>query len=353
MRWPRLTIGLKLGTAAALAASTGCAKLVVHKIPVESRIEGHDHVDGFRYYLSRPYVVVKKPVLVSTQQSLVAAVEEVSPAPTGQASTSSLRARKIRFLDGPRAGETVSLADLEVTSPGSSAVRRLSDNEVASLQGAIRDEAVQRTAAAAPAAAQTAQDSGGNALQSNTANLGDVQFKTFSGYDPTKPPGKTVNLTGDIDVVFLPDLDEQYAMKSKNFLSKSSFAAVFKDGWQLTDVQAEHDSTPVAIELLNTISKAVNAAQTIASAGLTSGGGGTPATKDFSGSLSKKTQDGKDISLYYLTTNTYIKPGIYRINKPWEAEAGAPMPVGCGLLAKLGLTQVIEVQLNLIAKPGS
>src|SRR5262249_17233135 len=151
-----------------------------------------------------------------------------------------------------------------------------SDAEVERLKESVRDQAVRR-AAAQDDGAQGAMDATTNGqVTSDTTNLHDVQLKAISGFDPSAARPKSVILNGDIDVVFLPDLDEQYAMKSKNFLSKSAFGVVFKDGWQLTDVQAEHDSTPVAIELLNTISKAVDAAKTIATAGLSAGGGPAP-----------------------------------------------------------------------------
>jgi hypothetical protein len=330
-----------------LAGATGCAKLEVKKIPIENRIEGHDHVDGFRYYLSRPYVVVKNPVPVSTQQALVTVVE---PAPRAGSAAGADRATTIRFLDGPHAGQAVRLHDLAVTSPGSPGLRRLSDAEVAALEHAVRDEAVQR--AQAPAAAGSDQSGASDALTANTESLQAAPFATFSAFDPTKPRGRSIGtLAGDIDVVFLPDLDEQYAVQSKNFLSKSTFGLVFKNGWELTDVSAEHDSTPVAIELLNTISKAVDAAKTIAGAGL----GAPAAVPGVAADVAAETRattgrPGETVRLYYLTLTTYLKPGLYRINKPWEVEGRASPPVGCGLLAQLGLTTVTEVQLNLLTK---
>jgi hypothetical protein len=50
-------------TAALLA---GCANVKVHKVDVQDRIDGKDqHVKGFRYYLTRPYLVVARRVPVS------------------------------------------------------------------------------------------------------------------------------------------------------------------------------------------------------------------------------------------------------------------------------------------------
>src|SRR5262245_14525717 len=47
--------------------TVGCANVKVNKVDVQARIEGQDHhVHGFRYYLTRPYIVVSRRVPVST-----------------------------------------------------------------------------------------------------------------------------------------------------------------------------------------------------------------------------------------------------------------------------------------------
>jgi hypothetical protein len=48
-----------------------------------------------------------------------------------------------------------------------------------------------------------------------------------------------------------------------------------------------------------------------------------------------------------LIQRTYIKPGVYRLNKPWEVQGGPGVePVGCGLLARLGLPTVVEIDFR-------
>jgi hypothetical protein len=61
--WCRsITVAAALGSVA--AGCFGCSNLVVKKVPVDDRIAGTDCQQGFRYYLNRPYLVVKKPILV-------------------------------------------------------------------------------------------------------------------------------------------------------------------------------------------------------------------------------------------------------------------------------------------------
>ena len=55
-----------------------------------------------------------------------------------------------------------------------------------------------------------------------------------------------------------------------------------------------------------------------------------------------------DVNIYKLVQTTYIKPGLYRLNKPWET--GQPLPTGCGFLAKLGLATITTVELKPVTK---
>ena len=55
--------GRWVGGLMAAAAAAGCANVHVKKVPVELRAAGQDHhVHGFRYYLTRPYIVVSRRI---------------------------------------------------------------------------------------------------------------------------------------------------------------------------------------------------------------------------------------------------------------------------------------------------
>jgi len=58
--------------------------------------------------------------------------------------------------------------------------------------------------------------------------------------------------------------------------------------------------------------------------------------------------------VWQLVERTSIKPGVYRLNKPWEnEEATGLQPTGSGLLAKLGLPLVVElVDINPVGTIG-
>jgi hypothetical protein len=344
---------LKLIALMATMLLGGCSNLVVHKIPLDS-LQGHcdDKTQGFRYYLSRPYVAVMKPIPLTTTQVLVAL------------DASGM----LTFLDGPQAGEKTTMEALRKTTPGSSVtavppaeLERLRtamqgpafDHEVEPAQyrrgGGINTQntiisttPMPNLVAAAPldtnAPADNTPKSDGSSPGGGGAPSGSAVFTT----EPATATRSSVSdLQGDIKIVFLPDMDEQYAIESRNVFSKSSFGLQFRHGWELTDVSGNHDSTPVALELFATINAAVDAAKALSTSSMSALGGTASkiAPKDFGNAKDYKKQ------FYILKRTTVLKPGIYRINKPSEMEEGAHL-TGCGLLAKLGLETFTMVEIS-------
>lgn len=294
-----------VGIALLAAVAPGCSNLVVHKVPLDERAEGRDHQQGFRYYLPRPYVAVHDKVLVSERRTLVV----LNP------STDT-----VCFIEGERKGTEVALAKLPVADAGGK-VRSVTPEEFARIREGLAAQAPVRPAAA------TDSTSG---LQPDTNTLA-VPAKDNIATAPA------ATLAGKIQIVYLPDMDEQYAVKSRNILAKTAFRLNFKDGFDLVHAGGDHDSTTVAVELLNTVQSAIQAAQTVGSAGIARQG------------RILKGGDGAKLSLnenliWTLVETTSLKPGLYRLNKPWESQDG-PRPVGCGLLAHLGLPTVVDVAL--------
>jgi hypothetical protein len=145
---------------------------------------------------------------------------------------------------------------------------------------------------------------------------------------------------GDMEIVYLPDLDEQYAVHDNNRLGKSAYSMSFRDGWELVSVNGEFDSSAVAVEILNTVETAIKANQSVATASFErekakfEAATAKPKT-DTEGDM-EKNADPENIEYAQRITRTYIKPGVFRINKPWEMDG--QIPKGDGLLAKMGLS---------------
>jgi hypothetical protein len=169
--------------------------------------------------------------------------------------------------------------------------------------------------------------------------LGDTPAPADDGF-------KTVDLKGNIDVVFLPDFDEQYAVNNCNVLAKSSYGLRFRDGWQLVGVDGKFDSTTVAIALLQTIDSAIQTAQSLATTALDTRAKLEAAQKKVNNIVNRDAR-GRPMPYVVLEVKRerVIPPGLYRINKPWEVEEGAA-PCGPGLLGKMGLPTVEMVSVT-------
>jgi hypothetical protein len=404
---------------AVLGALGGCANMDVKKVPLAKRAANADHEEGFRYYLNRPYVVVKKPILIAESRSLVKVepsemppyavlkppgqwvaappdskdagrvADKVDPSGTpphavlesaaGWAaappdSTDAGRMAdagqvRLTFLSGPREGQFVRLADLKVENPGSGSFRPVSaaelqrfgaalgaapaaDDQVALADASVTiNDASNGIIAAAPAGAgaqNTAgpgEDQGVGALQSTSSSAEQSLDQPTLAAVQHAPP-----LVGDIAVIYLPDLDEQYAIKSCNVFSKTAFGLAFRNGGELAEVQGEHDSTALPLAILQQIQTAIQTAQGVeqerikqegkALQGAQGGKGGGAAQ-----SVGEPAVQGGQM-VWYLIERTWIKPGVYRLNKPWEMEGDQAQPLGCGLLAKLGLPTVVDVDFK-------
>jgi hypothetical protein len=341
-------------------------------VPVADRIAGCDKQVGFRYYLNRPYLVVKEPILVMERKSLVRV--DISPlAPKSEGAKvlapNSIMEGRVTFLDGPRSGQGVLLSELQMENPGSGEFRQVTPTELETIQDRIRsaaglpndptmvachrssvsppgpptviiqNELPQSDAGFIAAVSQGAQAGAALVALSDTAEAALTMPDKIATSDPTV-------LKGVMEIIYLPDLDEQYVIKSTNILAKSAFGLAFKNGTELVEVQGEHDSTTVAISLLGLIQGAISAAAGVEEQRLSqqskSVHSGPGAAKLALADLGANASAGSPI--WQVVERVSIKPGVYRLNKPWEIEGGPELqPCGCGLLAKLGLPTVTEI----------
>jgi hypothetical protein len=332
--------------------------LHVKKVPLADRAAGCDRQQGFRYYLNRPYLVVKAPITITEMRSLVLVhpdlVTSGGVAASGAGKAPGVGEARLSFVSGPRQGQTVRLADLKVETPGSGTFRPVSPPELKRISDALTGEVTPVVARDTPPDAEVSLDERGGlgAFATGPAAAG---AKDTASSDLQQAGTATVKhapaLTGNIDVVYLPDLDEQYVIKSCNVLGKTSFGLTFRNGGELADVQAEHDATALPLSILQQIQAAIAAAQGVEqerikreAKALQSSKGAAPGAKMNIPAMAAAGQQ----MIWQMIERTSIKPGVYRLNKPWEIEGGQP-PAGYGLLAKLGLPTVVDVDFLPVA----
>jgi hypothetical protein len=371
----RLAHVARLAALTVLPLLAGCANLVVKKVPVAQREAGKDGCkEGFRYYLNRPYLVVKTPILIAERKTLVERngdyLYPLDPAAGGPERIDAVRVsqgdgtfrpvtpaeleRIKAVLAGRRTGERRDTTRDEAVEPAAGQV--IINTPDASVQAGAPEALPMSTAQAPGGAGSTGAKTDSGAAASTATDTA-----SLTGYDiidPAKLP-KDTTLTGNMEVLYLPDLDEQYVVKSKNLLAKSAFALTFVNGSELTQVQGEHDATTVTVALLNQIQNIIGAAAQTAqqqsgqkssttTGHQASGPARAPDTRSPSAQSNGRLVPPDDV--YQKTERVFIRPGVYRLNKPWEVrQPGYDPPTGLGLLAKIGLPHVSDVTFDKVS----
>jgi hypothetical protein len=370
--------------------ATGCANVHVHKVSVAKRIAGRDHhVKGFRYYTSRPYVVVSQAVDVATDSTLTRLVHiEVRdktkvPDPPAFALQSLIRSRgqpdlPLFDLQGRpmdpnlfKAGPPVSIASIsnpnlfpDPTSQPTPAPREGGPSPLVAppppapfgasgfgsrgatldartaarlLSSATKDNAVQRTQA-----------------PENGLNLAPgipLAPETVAvAKEPPKPDAVLKDATepAQFQVVFLPDFEEQFAIRNRNLLAKSQYNYHFTDGWSLDNVSGTWNATDVPVRFLQTLGNIFGHAASFEQDRMKAEkmpAAGTP----LAGALDLV--PARNEVRFEVRRVLRIEPGIYRIQKSWERVAAAPPPaemppdLASSLLSDLGLPVVETIQV--------
>lgn len=334
-------------------AALGCANLEAKKVPLADRLTGKDdRVHGFRYYLSRPYVVVSERVCVG--QNL--AVGPLLVHPDGRVYLQTLNADgsslyydqqgyeaacppgckplMLALEPPPSGGKPPASAGSPGTSVGGGAPTPAGDPSSAP---AIVPEVPPGQAAAAPSVGdpQTARDA--PAPSFGITNLTKEQLLALLASKNCPSPNA-------FQFVMLPDFEEQMAVKDRNFAAYGKYEMHFADGWQLNSVSGSWDATQVAVKALQVLGHAVSAAAEVRKEELDK----LP-TESSAGDPSSFARDTIPKQIWGVRIESlYIEPGIYRVQRTAERSEEAPFVGEHGLLAQLGFGTVADVQVLAI-----
>ena len=298
-------------------ALAGCANIHARKVPVEERIAGADREKGFRYYLPRPYVVVAKQVLIAT---------EVEEAEVVQLKNKATGAKELGLRS-------------QLCIPGQPGKPRIYDRSGKPLNP---DEwLLDHAYVAQPAKLRTPIPPAAPDAKGKSAIPAEPRF------GPAPPPASG-GASGDdipgLQVVMLPDFEEQMAVRNKTIAAKSAYDLHFTDGWQLESVNGAWNSTEVPIRLLQSITKVIKAAEALQLQAIGTAPKG-PSPPPFTGKSNIWNLPAK----VFVTRTYYLEPGIYRIQKSWERQPSEVNSVAAaaGLLSDLGLEIGQNVEINL------
>jgi len=222
MKFARLVMFGFCATTAVL--NTGCGVTEVRKVPTPGNYPGHwtesdqreaDQIKGFRFYMPRPFLALKKEYPVESATFLVEA----------------------RFSqDGSRI-----VFDVHAS-------------------GDALENAIGAGTWSVPVAATSAGPKGEN-LES-----GDEEKKEGDDDKTKKTPTNTTSIGNAgatpksvakiselFDVVYLPDFSEQYAIQVKPRLSKASLDAQLGHGWMLESAKVDIDNSAIGEFLFNQV----------------------------------------------------------------------------------------------------
>ncbi|QDU59943.1 hypothetical protein Pan216_07780 [Planctomycetes bacterium Pan216] len=333
----------------------GCAAIIAKKVPLQARLCGQDkHIHGFRYYTGRPYLAVpEKIVLDSVSRVGILGYNKVNASSTaghGEESNQTIEVY-LKIVD-PHDG-----TPCYYDSHGVKVDHVNEGNFVAFTRGkSLKDQIAAlgdkgpRLAGISANVSGEEQVDGGQPRADGDQSQGEPHRRTSNEKATEEdPPEPTLPKTPEdpiekIQVVILPDFEEQIAIKDCNFAAKSSYGLEFKDGWQLKKVNGSFDSTEVPVALLDTIKTALGGSS---SSEMKSSSTPTKsATGTTSGdSTAEEAMLGRTVAAV-LVERTYIPPGVYRLNKPSEMQTAVPC---VGLLTDIGLTVEHESFLQVIS----
>jgi hypothetical protein len=325
----------------AITSLQGCGGLVTRKVPLQARLSGSDYQKGFRYYTSRPHLIVSKPVLIGVTKidGLLFKDEDRSgpdhiaikvPTENGGEQFYDLSGKLMLEL------ENANWMPFNYTGP------------MASLQSTVATaDGFGGLFAAAP---PQQENSPATDELPPPDELESVNNSRSNLVDPPSSPGtdepeEEINPDPSVfQIVHLPDFEEQMAIRHKGCISQGSFALRFKDGWQLHSVQDSVDTTDVPIRLLQLAQAALAQATTTTTTQQPAKPPSTPAAGG-SGSSNNKIIDLRNHQRVRITTKSLIQPGIYRLTKQSERSGTS---VGGGILADLGIPTVEETQVAFL-----
>jgi len=299
---------------AALAAGS-CARMDYVKIPTPTQYEvwtdamqkKADAIEGVRYYLPRPFLHLKEPVPVAQRTALVSFVLEPEQRDASGKVVTFARYKLDLPVDAPAWVKRVAPAYI------SPAMAR----SVLGTAGSTGDGQAQSGAPEEPD--QPAPPSAGDKPPS--------ELKARVGYvNETDPVTKLGPL---MDVVYLPDFEEQVAIRPRGGLGKTDVEARLRNGWAAEVFAEKTDNSNLIPYVLDMVEKAsgtatrgaANVAKMMATGGIPVPGLGDLASQAQSGAPITGDEAEKSLGaalIFRLTEIRTGQPGIYPIIKPRE-----------------------------------
>lgn len=321
---------------AALASLAGCASVDVTRISDANR----DTAKGFRYYMPRPYLVVKQPFTVAGQEYL--ALGTLNGDNSVEIAPASLPA-SVRDAMGH-------------SGPG---VIRIDRTRIAASD-AVRASLAEPQSAADPAEKPAPKPAAPASSESETeasSDYGGTKGLLQTAGDPATDP--RVDLHNPLfDIIYLPDFEEQYAVRVSGGLGKGSLQLGLENGWMVERASAEVDNTELGKFIYRNIDKATDLAIGAARVAM----GLPPGLASSSGSAEEQAAGPARGVLLRIVVLTEAQPGTYPFLKLSEttkefasnqrsgpAEASTYVHLACPPDTRVSYNAVRRVRIELVS----
>lgn len=307
--------------ATCIAALGGCASVHIYKASTTGLAPDGSRDDGIPFYLPRPYVQVYEPFVVKSDAYLVTGrvsddgqflllenvpteLASVVKVATGEDRVPAIR---VSAIQRPKPSEKKALQN-----------GRLENKDVDEAAGSP-DAAISAASAASPASsaasAASKSDQTTSAPTSGKSSLAVTQAAT--AFPPTL--GRRF-----FDIVWLPDWDEKYILKSSPGLGNSKVAVTMVQGWGLHGVDATLDNEVLAKPLIGLYSDSLSALSKLAQSTIFPAGALQSATIEEGAKGAKAAK--QQLLTVKVTKVSIAAPGVYPILKPKESAEATAIP---------------------------
>jgi hypothetical protein len=271
---------------------------------------------GFRYYLPRPFLAVKREIPWTTEDTYIqGALVEQSGAVYLSIDPADIT--RLGLDPAPIPATALYHDDAITTLQGSGGTKDTSSTSGSKSSSSSTKGSSKSSTATAPTTDKTSTDpSTDTAKPDKSASAGSSSADDTSSDKRTATATGLVSIVdGPISVVYLPDFDEQYAIDIKSSGSVTDVKLQLDNGWMLSAVDQKIDNTAMTQLVATQIDKTLDVARSLASLKLGLPGAGSDDTKLHAAGGTRIT--------VRIRTIEYVTPGMYPLLKVTER------PIGC------------------------
>ena len=310
----------------------GCAQMEYIKVPTPTQYDiwtdqdqrAADKMEGVRYYLPRPFLHLKQSTPVASRVALVS----------------------FSLKKGP--GRQQDYYELDLPDDAPTWLRRATPKRI-SITQALATITVSAVEKQVPTSGDSGQEAAGEESESEGQAAGDSQQEGNSQQQETRPPTELTARTGFIsdtdpvtrlgdrmDVVYLPDFDEQYVIRPNGGLGTVDVETRLRNGWAAEVFSQQVDNSNLIPYVIRQVEQASEAAAGIATTWLPVTMGLPPGTSpaklvemagaggglEASGEVDLGEFDAEkilgNVLVFKIAEIRIAQPGVYPILKPRE-----------------------------------